>query len=166
MRDGYYYFTIDDIPSSVAGQMVTDKRVTIDVDGDDETYYFHKSGWAYTLRVISGYVYGYDGKLITDYGDGNTYERVTIKDLFKDEDGNQVAPNGEDKYDGLYVFYDKKGNVEFYGDADDQILINENGKIKKSGKVEDVDDVDIRVNDYIVTEVDDKKVENIRTEVK
>ena len=48
----------------------------------------------------------------------------------------------------------------------DQILINENGKIKKSGKVEDVDDVDIRVNDYIVTEVDDKKVENIRTEVK
>ncbi len=80
MRDGYYYFTIDDIPSSVAGQMVTDKRVTIDVDGDDETYYFpHKSGWAYTLRVISGYVYGYDGKLITDYGDGNTYERVTIK---------------------------------------------------------------------------------------
>ncbi len=166
MRDGYYYFTIDDIPSSVAGQMVTDKRVTIDVDGDDETYYFHKSGWAYTLRVISGYVYGYDGKLITDYGDGNTYERVTIKDLFKDEDGNQVAPNGEDKYDGLYVFYDKKGNVEFYGDADDQILINENGKIKKSGKVEDVDDVDVRVNDYIVTEVDDKKVENIREEVK
>ena len=45
-------------------------------------------------------------------------------------------------------------------------LINENGKIKKSGKVEDVDDVDTRVNDYIVTEVDDKKVENIRTEVK
>ena len=39
-EDGYYYFTIDDIPSSVAGQMVTDKRVTIDVDGDDETYYF------------------------------------------------------------------------------------------------------------------------------
>ena len=50
MTPGYYYFTEDSYPSSVAGQMVTKKRVTIDVNGDDETYYFDNNGKAYELK--------------------------------------------------------------------------------------------------------------------
>ena len=157
--NGIYYFTEDDIPSSVAGQMVTDKRITIDVDGDDETYYFHKSGYAYKERVISGYIYGEEGKLVTEYGDGNTYEMVRLDKLLDDD-------NGKDDYNGLYVFYDKKGNVEFYGKGSDRVLINENGKIKKSGKVKDVDDRDVRVDDYIVREIEGQKVVGVRDDVK
>ena len=66
--------------------MVTNKRITIDVDGDDETYYFHKSGYAYKERVISGYIYGEEGKLVTEYGDGNTYARVSLGKIVNEED--------------------------------------------------------------------------------
>lgn len=46
--------------------------------GEDETYYFKKSGAAYTDTIISGTVYGHDGKRMDDYGDGSTYQIVTL----------------------------------------------------------------------------------------
>lgn len=140
MDKGYYYFTEDDYPSSVAGQMVTNKRITIDVNGDDETYYFNKDGQAYTMAVINGYVYGPDGKLVTDYGDGNTYARVRV---------GKIA--GVDS--GKVTFGSKNVNKEeFTADADDFILINEKGKIKKGGKAKDTSDTDIYLTEggYIV----------------
>ena len=135
MADGLYYFTEDDYPSSVAGQLVTNKRITIDVDGDDETFYFDKTGKAYTMRVISGYIYGEDGKLITNYGDGNTYQKVKLGDLSKAS---------------TIIFTDKSGKTEITGSASDEILINENGKVKKSGKAKDVNEEDVHVSNYIV----------------
>ena len=76
MEPGYYYFSTED--GSAEGEMVTNRRVTIDVDGEDETYYFKKSGAAYTDTIISGTVYGHDGKRMDDYGDGSTYQIVTL----------------------------------------------------------------------------------------
>ncbi len=138
MENGLYYFTEDDYPSSVAGQLVTNKRITIDVDGDDETYYFDKTGKAYTMKVISGYIYGENGKLITKYGDGNTYQKVRLGDLVEDASGDIVFTAKKDS------------DVEIKGSADDYILINENGKVKKSGKAKDVNEEDVHVSNYIV----------------
>ena len=46
---------------------------------------------------------------------------------------------------------DKSGNVEFAGDAGDEVLINENGKIRKSGTITDVNDQKVKTNgDYKV----------------
>jgi hypothetical protein len=138
MKDGYYYFTEDDYPSSVAGQMVTNKRITIDVNGDDETYYFDKDGHAYTMAIINGYLYGPEGQLVTDYGDGNTYARVKLGKIKGVESGSvTITEKG-------------KEGTGFTGDADDEILINEKGKIKKGGKAKDISDTDIFLNDYIV----------------
>ncbi len=150
MTPGLYYFTIDGDHSSIEGQMVTNKKVKIDVHGDDETYYFKKSGEAHRSAIISGYVYGKDGKLVTDYGDGSTYQCVEIQDIaMKYED---AIPDGTDsKYAGKYVLLDKSGNVEFAGDAGDEVLINENGKIRKSGTITDVNDQKVKTNgDYKV----------------
>ena len=44
MEPGYYYFSTDD--GSVEGQMVTNKKVTIEADDEDEQYYFKKNGAA------------------------------------------------------------------------------------------------------------------------
>ena len=121
----------------MAGQLVTNKRITIDVHGDDETYYFQKDGRAYTMRVISGYIYGKDGKLITKYGDGNTYQKVSLGEL--------AGVNS-----GEVVFKAKDNDDEIKGLASDQILINENGKVKKSGKAKDVNEEDVHVSNYIV----------------
>ena len=44
--------------------------------GEDETYYFKKNGQAYVATVISGSLYGDDGALVTDYGDGSTYQVI------------------------------------------------------------------------------------------
>jgi len=139
MDDGIYYFTEDDYPSSVAGQMVTNKRITIDVNGDDETYYFDKSGKAYIMTIISGYIYGPNGQLITDYGDGNTYARVSLGKIVNEEDD-----------DATVTFYGKDGKEEFSGKASDEVLINEKGKIKKGGKAKDISDSDVHLNGYLV----------------
>ena len=140
---GIYYFTEDDYPSSVAGQLVTNKRITIDVDGDDETYYFDKTGKAYTMKIISGYIYGEDGKLITKYGDGNTYQKVKLGDLVADKTATKVTFTAK-----------KDSDVEISEDADKYILINENGKVKKSGKAKDVNEEDVHVSNYIVQDED------------
>ena len=63
-----------------------------------------------------------------DYGDGSTYQIVTLE------------------YD-LY----EKGDTEPAVTAGSQVLLNENGKIKKSGTVTDVDGYKVTVKDYIVT---------------
>ena len=38
------------IQALLQDKLVTNKRITIDVDGDDETYYFDKTGKAYTMK--------------------------------------------------------------------------------------------------------------------
>ena len=121
----YFYFTTED--GSVEGQMITNKKVTIEVDGEDEQYYFKKSGQAYTNTIISGTVYGADGKRVDDYGDGSTYQIVYLED-------------------DLY----EKGETEPAVKAGNYILLNENGKIKKSGTTTDINDQKVRVNNYIV----------------
>ncbi|HIQ73621.1 MAG TPA: hypothetical protein IAA51_04295 [Candidatus Cottocaccamicrobium excrementipullorum] len=127
---GYYFFSTDD--GSAEGQMVTNKKVTIDIDGEDEVYYFKKSGAAYTDTIISGTVYGHDGKRMDDFGDGSTYQIVTLE------------------YD-LY----EKGDTEPAVTAGSQVLLNENGKIKKSGTTTDINDQKVRVNNYVVVSVED-----------
>ena len=130
MDPGYYYFSDED--GSVNGQMVSNKRVTIEIDGEDETYYFKKSGAAYTDTIISGTVYGHDGRRMDDYGDGSTYQIVTLE------------------YD-LY----EKGDSEPAVTAGSQVLLNENGKIKKSGTTTDVNGQKVKVANYVVTSVEE-----------
>ena len=48
------------------------------------------------------------------------------------------------------IFTDKSGKTEITGSASDEILINENGKVKKSGKAKDVNEEDVHVSNYIV----------------
>ena len=67
-----------------------------------------------------------------DYGDGSTYQIVTLE------------------YD-LY----EKGDTEPAVTAGSQVLLNKNGKIKKSGTVTDINDQKVRVSNYIVTSVEE-----------
>ena len=149
---GYYYFTEDDYPSSVAGQMVTNKRMTIDVDGDDETYYFNKAGKAYQSTIINDYVYGRDGKLVTSRGDGNTYQVVTLEEAGAKSVGDK------------WVLYDKDGKTEkvsanIYNEdgtenTEINVLINEKGKIKRSGSAKDINARTVKVSNYLVEEIE------------
>ncbi|MDO4327852.1 MAG: hypothetical protein Q4C66_00755 [Lachnospiraceae bacterium] len=134
--DGYYYFTDDGSHGSTDGQMVTNKKVTIEVDGEDQTYYFDKTGKAYTNTIISSSLYGADGALVDDYGDGSTYARVTLSEI------------------GATGVHEKGKTATIADDA--TILINGNGKIKKSGTVTDVDGMKVTVKDYVVTKVEEK----------
>ncbi len=106
------------------------------LDGEDETYYFKKSGAAYTDTIISGTVYGHDGKRMDDYGDGSTYQIVTLE-----------YP--------LYERGDTPGVDEPVVEAGSRVLINENGKIKRSGTTTDINDQRVRVSDYVVVSVED-----------
>ncbi len=131
MAPGYYYFTIDGNHGSNEGKMVTNKKIKIDVDGDEETYYFDKTGRAYTNVIINSTVYGVDGKLVTKYGDGSTYQVVNVNAItggadLTDKSGKVLVPAGTD------------------------VLVNENGKIKQSGNTTDVNDVKQKVVDYAV----------------
>ena len=125
MAKGYYYFTEEE--GSAEGQMVTNKRMTVEVDGEDEQYYFKKNGQAYTQTIISGSVYGEDGKLMNDYGDGSTYELIT-------------AP---------YDLYEKGDTTTPVVEEGTKILINGNGKIKKSGTVTDINGDKVKASNYV-----------------
>ena len=136
MKAGIYYFTIDGNHSSVEGQMVKNKRVTIDVHDEDKTYYFKSTGEAYTGTIISGYVYDKNGQLVTSYGDGNTYAMVKISDIV-------------DAKDGKYTLINKSNKVEISTeDGDTELLINEKGKIRKSGTITDVNGDKVSANNY------------------
>ena len=61
------------------------------------------------------------------------------------------------------VLVNKSGNVEFSSPDNDpttgnavQVLINENGKIRKSGTVTDVNDQRVTVNNYKVTKIENR----------
>ncbi|MCI9595684.1 MAG: hypothetical protein HFG51_16575, partial [Lachnospiraceae bacterium] len=155
MVDGIYYFTIDGNHSSAEGQMVKNKRVTIDVHDEDRTYYFKSNGEAHTGAIINGYVYYGDvtdsngnslkGQMVTDYGDGNTYTLVKISDIVgKDKDGN-------------YTLLNKNKQTEIsVPDGDTTLLINEKGKIRKSGTVTDVNGAKVSANNYVAKPVPEK----------
>ena len=147
MSNGLYYFTIDDSHSSAEGQMVTNKKMTIDVHGEDETYYFRKDGRAYVNVIISGSVYGGNGKLVTDYGDGSTYDRVPLSAITADPDG--LWHDANDRFDGLYK-KDYTNASEPLVSGDVEVLINGNGKIKQNGTVTDVNGNKVTVSNYVV----------------
>ena len=127
MDAGYYYFSEED--GSAEGQMITNKKMTIEIDGEDKSYYFKKGGEAYTQTIISGSVYGADGALITSYGDGSTYERIQ-------------APCD---------LYEKGNSTTAVVEQGEGILINGNGKIKKSGTVTDINGDKVRADKYMAT---------------
>ena len=145
MDTGYYYFSEED--GSAEGQMITNKKVAIELEGEEKTYYFGKTGEAYTNTVISGSLYGKNGALVTDYGDGSSYQMVALDTIL-----------GDDGY------FTEKGKSTQYSNA--YVLINGNGKIKKSGTVTDVDGYKVTVKDYIVTlQKDEDGVEEYKAEV-
>ena len=131
--NGYYYFSEED--GSVEGQMITNKKVTVEIDGEDKTYYFDKTGKAYTNTIISGSVYGGNGALVTEYGDGSTYQVVDVDKL-----GEEIHEKG------------KNTNIP----SGAKVLVNGNGKIKKSGTVTDIDGYKVTVKDYEVIKVVDE----------
>ncbi len=134
MAGGYYYFNQED--GSVEGQMITNKKLTIEVDGEDEYYYFKKNGQAYTDTIISGTVYGHDGKRMDNNGDGGTYELVTLE--------YPLWEKGDDQENDAPVV-----------EAGKTVLINENGKIKKSGTTTDINEQKYSVSNYVATPVDE-----------
>ena len=133
MDNGYYYFTEEE--GSTEGQMVTNKKMSIELDGEEKSYYFSKTGKAYTNTVISGSLYGTNGAMVTDFGDGSSYQMVALSDILGD--------NG--------YFTEKGKSTKYVAAEDTYVLINGNGKIKKSGTVTDVDGYKVTVKDYIVT---------------
>ncbi len=139
LAPGYYYFTTAE--GSTEGQLQTNKRVKIEIEDEDEekTFYFNKQGKAYTNCVINGYVYGWDGRMVDSYGDGSTYERVSLNSI----------THGAD-------LTDKSGKTLVKYSDDIYVLVNENGKIRKSGTTnKDVNDQKVVVNDYIAGEPTD-----------
>ena len=143
--DGYYYFTDDDNHGSADGQMVTNRKMTIEIEGEDKTYYFDKTGRAYVNTIVSSSLYGKDGALVDGYGDGSTYQRVWVGDLIVGKD-YEVFPMYE------------KGKSSPVIDADDiegYVLLNGNGKIKKTGTVTDMDGYKVTVKDYMVINVEE-----------
>lgn len=129
--NGIYYFTIDGNHGSNEGKMVTNKKEKIDVHGDMETYYFGKDGKAFTNVIINGTVYGNNGQLVNEYGDGSTYQVVNVDDF---------------STGGLW----DKGHTKQLVPAGANVLINENGKIKQSGTTTDINDTKVKVSNYVV----------------
>ncbi len=146
VMSGIYLFDKAGYPSSSSGKMVTNRKMKVDVNGEDATYYFSKNGWAYQNSVVSSTVYGKDGKLQDDYGDGSTYERVKLSDV---TDAINSA--------GKYILRGKAtGSVVVEGDANDEVLINGYGRIKTSGSCKDIDGDTITVTKGIVTKIETK----------
>ncbi len=135
LKNGLYLFDKSGYPSSNSGKMVTNRKVKIDVNGEDKTYYFSKNGWAYTSAVISSTVYDKNGQLVDDFGDGSTYELVDIEDI-------------TDSVGGLYVLRGKTDGsvVVKTSNGTDKVLINGYGRIKTSGQCKDINGDKVSVN--------------------
>ena len=144
LTDGIYLFDKAGYPSSSSGKMVTNRKVKIDVNGEDKTYYFSKNGWAYTSAVISSTVYDKDGQLVDDFGDGSTYERVDLSQI-TDADAN-----------GVYKLVNKSGVAVASGNANTEVLINGYGRIKTSGTCKDIDGTTVTVTNGVVTKLENK----------
>ncbi|MCI8951622.1 MAG: hypothetical protein HFG49_16645 [Lachnospiraceae bacterium] len=148
---GYYYFTDDSSHGSTDGQMVTNKKMTIEIDGEDKSYYFDKKGRAYTDTIISSSFYGEDGALVDGYGDGSTYAAVNYTEAIKR--GYEIYEKNKPlDMDPVYV----EGYSKNKDDKYTILLLNGNGKIKKNGTVTDVDGYKVTVKDYKVTKIEDK----------
>ncbi len=176
LEAGVYYFSTED--GSGEGQMMTGKQ-TIDDEGDKYTYYFQKSGKAYTDRLVKGSVYGHDGVRL-EAEDGSKYELVTVEYDILDEAGKKVViPAGtqiivnasgtvkksarleaEDgsKYELVTVEYDilDEAGKKVVIPAGTQIIVNASGTVKKSAATVDVDGVKYSVKDYAATEKADQ----------
>ncbi len=161
MTPGYYYFTEDGDHGANEGKMVTNKKLKIDIDGDDETYYFGKDGRAYVNTIINSTVYNGKGKLETRYGDGSTYQVVDLAEIVEfrqrvTADGKRLTITQEEFDAGHWeiCLTDKSGKVLVSGNV--QVLMNENGKIKQSGSTTDVNDQKVTVKSYEVIKIESK----------
>ena len=131
LEAGTYYFSEED--GSAQGQMLKNKKVTVE---DEGTFYLSDTGRAYENVIINGYVYGNDGALVEDFGDGTTYEVVyldEIADVLKDKKKNDLVKAVDDE-----------GNRV-------QVVVNGNGKIKKTGYIT-IEGVKYKVNNYVAVE--------------
>ncbi len=158
---GYYYFTDDSNHGSTDGQMVTNRKMTIEVDGEDKTYYFDKTGRAYTNTIVSSSLYGMDGALVDGHGDGATYERVFAGDIIYGEEGEVFPLHEKGKsapvdIKNVDIEYVRNGKV-VDTDKGAYVLLNGNGKIKKSGTVTDIDGYKVTVKDYLVVKIEETK---------
>lgn len=116
--EGIYYFSTDD--GSENGQMQIGKT-EYDDEGEKTTYYFKKSGQAYTNALVSGAIYDEEGKRV-DAEDGSTYMLYTTNHDITDESGKKVLIQ-----------------------AGTQVAVNRSGSVKRSGTVE-IDGVKYTIN--------------------
>ena len=101
-------------------------------DGDDTFYYeLDKDGRAFQNALIKERIYGADGVMLhSDYG----WQLMTLdQDIYEKEDYSR----GELKASGTLPRIP----------AGAQIIVNESGKVKKSGSIK-IDDVTYEVEDY------------------
>ena len=115
--------------------------------GDSPVY----RGSSETPMRAGYYYFTEDGKLVTNYGDGATYQIVSLSEV-----GNWILTSDEGWVFGLT---DKNGKVlmsQKRSDGNVRLLINENGKIKQSDSTTDVNDQRVTVSGYEVTKVENK----------
>ena len=122
---GFYYF--NEKEGSTLGQMMTGKR-KVEEESDDYHYYFRNNGLAYTNTIVGGSLYGSVGIRVSA-GDG--YELYQIPDDI--------------------IIYEK-GSSNQYKDC--AFIVNESGKLKKSGTVK-IDGVRYTVEHYRVVKEED-----------
>lgn len=134
--------------------MVTNKKMTIDVDGEDKTYYFKKDGSAYMNTVVSSSLYGYNGALVDEFGDGSTYAVVPVAAVLLE--GEDLIEKGHGVINTAAVEVEEKRGTETYKYDAAYILLNGNGKIKKNGTVTDMDGDKVTVKNYMVVKIEDK----------
>ena len=120
--NGVYYFSKGS--GSGEGAMATGKT-SVSYDGDIYNYYFQKDGSAYTLYIADGALYDGAGERV-DAEDGNTYGLVHTEVEVSIKGSSAKVP------------------------ADSFMIVNSNGKVKKSGTVK-IDGTKYTVEGYVVT---------------
>lgn len=121
----FYYF--NDKEGSALGQMMTGK-CKVEGESDDYHYYFRNNGQAYINTIVGGSLYGELGVQVTA-GDG--YELYQIPDQ---------------------MVIHEKGSSNLFKDC--AFIVNESGKLKKSGTVK-IDGVRYTVEHYRVVREED-----------
>ncbi len=136
---GIYYLSQNE---ATLGQMAKGTRIRLSLDGDSETYHFHKAGWAYTNALVEDRVYGEDGVMLCSEGGWEVFPMdrdIYDKEDFREEDGEIVV----------------KAGAEPLIRAGEAVMINKSGKIKKKGRVK-VEGIRYEVTDYVAVECPDE----------
>ena len=123
--DGVYYFSKES--GSGQGAMATGKT-SVNYDGDTYNYYFQKDGSAYVACIADGALYDGLGERV-DAEDGNTYSLVRTDAEISIKGSSTKVP------------------------ADSVLIVNSNGKVKKSGTVK-IDGYKYTVDGYVVKDIE------------